>query len=106
MYDECHCRSELEEKPHGRAGQAGLPFGHAACGCGRTTRGTAGTQRASVTEFARKADQAAQTGYVTRETCTNRSKIEPSKRPSVPDRSPLDKPPAVSAAVPALFTKW
>jgi len=59
-----------------------------------------------VADFARKADQAAQTGYVTRKTCTKRSKIEPSKRPSVPDRSPLDKPRGVSAAVPALFTKW
>jgi hypothetical protein len=59
-----------------------------------------------VTDFARKADQAAQTGYVTRKTCTKRSKIEPSKRPSVPDRGPLDKPLARLAGVPALFTKW
>jgi len=58
-----------------------------------------------VTDFARKADQAAQTGYVTRKTCTKCSKIEPSKQLSVPDRRPLDKPKAALARVPPLFTE-
>ncbi|WP_231747206.1 hypothetical protein, partial [Burkholderia sp. BDU5] len=49
-------------------------------------------QHAGVAICPEKADQAAQTGYVTRKTCTKRSKIEPSKHLSVPDRRLLDKP--------------